>query len=82
MLTKRNKIWTLFSSQPHEAFSVKDLTELTGLSKTQVRRVVQHFKERGLLISAKDKYSGIGRKGKIVYYTLSHEVYQKLRSRT
>jgi hypothetical protein len=57
---------------------VSDLIESTGLTKRQVERAIQHHMAKGRVISKKDKYSGFRGKGKIAYYTLSHEIYSKL----
>lgn len=78
METKRAQVWIVFKSEPSQAFSVNDLVGRTGLSETQVRRAVQFWMEKQFITSAVDNYSGIGRKGKIVYYALSHEIYSKL----
>lgn len=76
--TKRSRVWRVLRSQPDEAFSIQDLVERTGLEITQVRRAIQFYMEKKFITGARDNYSGIGRKGKIVYYTLSHEIYNKL----
>ncbi len=78
METKRVQVFKIFKSRPNEGFSVKDITELTSLRKGQVRRALQFYMEKKFIISVPDNYSGIGRKGKIVYYILSHEIHSKL----
>lgn len=79
METKRARVFKIFKSQPDEAFSIQELSDRTALTKRQVRRVIQFYMDINFIVGARDNYSGIGRKGKIVYYALSNEIHSKLR---
>jgi len=57
---------------------VNEMVEITGLRKRQVYRALQFYLEKKFIMAKKDKYSGFRRKGKIAYYTLSYEIYNKL----
>jgi len=57
MITKDNNLkgMEIFFKNPGKSFHIRELARITGLSTTEITKIIKRLKKKGLLISKKEK---------------------------
>jgi predicted transcriptional regulator len=70
------KIYRLFLSHPDDLFSIGEIERMSGFTHKQVHRAMQALKEKDLVQSFIEQYTGFGKRRS--YYGLTERIYRSI----
>jgi len=75
--TNYEMLYKIFLSHPDDLFSVKELERMSSLKSKQVHRALQTLKDKDLVQSFIEQYTGFGKRRS--YYGLTERIYRSIK---